>query len=107
MKLLFTSADLTAVSHLKNLLENAGIACFINNEVTSTLFGGIPQGECMPELWIDDDSRLDEALQIKRDWRAPKPVRGAPWTCPKCGEKIEPQFDSCWKCGTPPLLHEP
>ena len=24
------------------------------------------------------------------------------WTCPKCGERIEDQFDSCWKCaGTP------
>jgi hypothetical protein len=22
------------------------------------------------------------------------------WTCSKCGEKIEEQFDSCWKCGT-------
>src|SRR5215469_8579953 len=20
------------------------------------------------------------------------------WTCPKCGEAIEDQFDSCWKC---------
>jgi hypothetical protein len=20
------------------------------------------------------------------------------WTCPKCGEQIEDQFDSCWKC---------
>ena len=20
------------------------------------------------------------------------------WTCPKCGEKLEDQFDSCWKC---------
>jgi hypothetical protein len=23
------------------------------------------------------------------------------WQCNKCGEKIEDQFDSCWKCGTP------
>lgn len=23
------------------------------------------------------------------------------WTCPKCGEKIEDQFDSCWKCVAP------
>jgi hypothetical protein len=24
------------------------------------------------------------------------------WTCPKCGEQLEDQFDSCWKCaGTP------
>ena len=24
------------------------------------------------------------------------------WTCPKCGESIENQFDSCWKCAAPP-----
>jgi hypothetical protein len=24
------------------------------------------------------------------------------WTCPKCGEKIEDQFDSCWKCAAEP-----
>jgi len=22
------------------------------------------------------------------------------WTCPRCGEWIEPEFDSCWQCGT-------
>jgi hypothetical protein len=20
------------------------------------------------------------------------------WTCPKCGERLEDQFDSCWRC---------
>lgn len=24
------------------------------------------------------------------------------WTCPKCGEKVDPSFDVCWKCGTTP-----
>ena len=23
------------------------------------------------------------------------------WTCPKCGEQVEDQFDACWKCSTP------
>jgi hypothetical protein len=23
------------------------------------------------------------------------------WTCQKCGEKIEDQFDSCWRCRAP------
>jgi hypothetical protein len=23
------------------------------------------------------------------------------WTCEKCGEKIDEQFASCWKCSTP------
>ena len=22
------------------------------------------------------------------------------WTCQKCGSKIDPSFDVCWKCGT-------
>jgi hypothetical protein len=24
------------------------------------------------------------------------------WTCPKCGEMLEDQFDSCWKCAAEP-----
>jgi serpin B len=24
------------------------------------------------------------------------------WTCPKCGERLEDQFDSCWKCAGQP-----
>lgn len=26
--------------------------------------------------------------------------RSGPWQCSKCGEVLEPQFDSCWKCGS-------
>jgi len=28
-------------------------------------------------------------------------LASGPWTCPKCGERIEKQFDSCWRCSTP------
>jgi hypothetical protein len=24
------------------------------------------------------------------------------WTCPKCGNKVDPSFDVCWSCGTSP-----
>lgn len=99
MKLIFTSVDLVAVSELKDLLESAGFTCFINNEVSSTLTGGIPQGEAMPELWIEEDAREAEAVQIKKEWLSPQ-IQGNAWTCPKCGERLEPQFTSCWKCGT-------
>ena len=23
------------------------------------------------------------------------------WTCPKCGERLDDQFESCWKCAGP------
>jgi hypothetical protein len=100
MKLIFSSPDLVAVTHLKDLLESAGIDCVIENEVSSTLSGGVPMSEAVPELWIDDDSRLAEAQQIKQDYLGPQSIQGTPWTCPKCGEKSEAQFTSCWKCGT-------
>ncbi len=28
------------------------------------------------------------------------------WTCPKCGENLEDQFDSCWKCARLPEQKE-
>lgn len=98
MKRFYTSADLVAVSELKDLLDAAGIGCFISNEVLSMLAGGVPQGETFPELWIDD-SREAEALEIKKQWQSPQ-IEGTAWTCPTCGEKLEPQFTSCWNCGT-------
>ena len=100
MKIIFSSPNLVEVEQLKELLEEAGIECGINNEASSKLAGGIPMSETFPELWIEDDSRLAEALQIKKDWQSSPPVVGTAWTCPKCGEKLEPQFTSCWKCGT-------
>jgi hypothetical protein len=37
---------------------------------------------------------IDEAL---------RPVTGAEaWTCPGCGEQIEPQFAQCWRCAAIP-----
>jgi len=99
MKIIYSSMDLAAVTHLKNLLESAGIACLIKNDVPSYLTGDIAMSGVAPELWIDDDSRLAEALEIKKDYLGPQTMQGNIWTCPKCGEKLEPQFTSCWKCG--------
>jgi hypothetical protein len=101
LKFIFSSLDLAAVSHLKDLLESAGIACFLKNEVARQLFPEVPLNEAMPELWIDDDSRLTEALEIKKDYLGPQRPHGTAWTCPQCGETLESQFDSCWKCGHP------
>jgi Putative prokaryotic signal transducing protein len=100
MKLIFSSTSLVEVSELKDMLDAADIACYIANEASSRLAGGIPMSETMPELWIEDDSRLAEAELIKRDWQSPPPPAGTAWTCPKCSEKQEAQFTSCWKCGT-------
>lgn len=100
MQRIFSSPNLIEVTQLKHALERARIACFVRNEILSGLTGEIPFAESTPELWIQEDNDLAEAMRIKSDWQAPSSkVAGDNWVCPDCGETSEPQFDSCWKCG--------
>jgi hypothetical protein len=49
-------------------------------------------------LWVEDENYNDAAF-LMAEWHNPT-VTGAPWVCSRCGEKLEPQFSKCWKCGT-------
>jgi hypothetical protein len=100
MKIILSSPILGEIARLRDMLENAGIICFTRNEISSGLSPEIPLSESTPELWIQDDKHLAEALEIKRAWKTSPPVGGSCWLCSTCGETSEPQFSSCWKCGT-------
>lgn len=54
--------------------------------------------EC--EVWIAHDEQREQAEAIVRDFTsgAPPPA-GETWRCPRCGEQMEPQFTTYWKCG--------
>jgi hypothetical protein len=99
MKIILSSPNLNEVAQLRNMLDRAGIACFMRNEVSAGLAPEIPLAEGLPELWIQADQDLAEALRIKAACQTVPPVGGANWVCPVCGETSEPQFTSCWKCG--------
>jgi len=100
MKRIFSSPNLIEVAQLKDALEGASIACFIRNEFSAGLSPEIPLTESTPELWIENDQDIAQALRLKGDWQASSKVVGDSWVCPACGETSEPQFTSCWKCGT-------
>jgi len=99
MKKIFSSPIVGEIPRLRNMLESAGIACILRNEISAGLAPEVPMAEGTPELWIQDDHRLAEALQIKADFQSSPTVVGKDWQCQKCGEMSEPQFSSCWKCG--------
>lgn len=99
MKLILSSPIPGEIAQLRDMLESADIVCFMRNEATAGLSPEIPISECTPELWIHDDSRLAEALEIKRAWKEAAPIAGSDWVCSTCGETSEAQFTSCWKCG--------
>ncbi len=98
MDRVFSHESLAQVTHFRNLLEQAGVACTIKNEKLLGGLGEIPFLECSPELWVlksEDISRarllIDEVLK--------NPRNPTPWNCKHCSEINEGQFAACWKCG--------
>jgi hypothetical protein len=99
MKKILSSPIIGEIPRLRQMLEGAGIACLLRNEISAGLAPDVPMAEGTPELWIQDDHRLAEALQIKANFQSTATVVGKEWRCERCGELSEPQFSSCWKCG--------
>lgn len=95
MPRVFSSFDRLAAHHAKNLLESAGIRAEVRNEVLASAMGELPPAECQVEVWVMDPA---EAARAERLLREDVPPAGAPWTCPACGERLEPQFSACWRC---------
>jgi hypothetical protein len=98
-----TAESIIEIAHMRNVLEQAGIACYVRNERLGGVVGEIPFLECWPELWV---LRNGDALQARglidtaRADVAPSPD----WICRNCGERVEGQFDACWRCSTPDAI---
>ncbi|MCM2265906.1 MAG: DUF2007 domain-containing protein [Desulfuromonadales bacterium] len=84
---------------LKERFATEGIVCLVRNDELSTALGEIPFVECYPELWVVDDEVYPRARLLLEQWLAEAAEPTAKWRCPNCGERIEGQFQSCWKCG--------
>ena len=93
MKRVFSTYNLAAAHHAKNLLEVEGIRSVVRNEILSSAMGELPPAECQVEVWVlreHDAQRAEGILGRKPD--------GESWSC-ACGEAIEGQFTQCWRCG--------
>jgi hypothetical protein len=98
MRKAFTAQHPTEAYFLKGLLESEGIAAEVRGEALFGARGEAPvTADTLPSIWVLDDSQFERALEILRNRQegAPREV----WECPNCGELLEPQFSTCWKCG--------
>jgi len=66
MKKLCCEEDLELCHELKARLEEKGIACVVKHEGQDLLLGGNRPlvGSTLPEVWIADDNRFEEACRI-------------------------------------------
>ncbi len=97
MRKLALSGESAEFGLFKSVLDEAGIRSEIRNENT---FSNLPGACFYPELWILDDADYERAADLLRVAQE-RPRTVGNWQCTACGEESEPQFGSCWKCGTP------
>ena len=98
MKRLIAHESLAHIGHLKNLLEQAGVACLIKNDQLSGGLGEIPFLDCLPELWVLRDEDAARARELLENMQSTDAERGE-WRCRQCNEINEGQFAVCWHCG--------
>jgi hypothetical protein len=85
-----------------NLLESQEIPATVMGEQQSTLAGATATP--WVEVCVHEENRGKAEVivdQFIRSGRIAMTPRSSAWTCPNCGEVIEPQFTDCWKCQTP------
>ena len=99
MMRLYRARHLVEATHIRNLLDSAGIGTFLRNENLVRLSGEVPFDQCWPEVWIADDRDFDPARQLLADLHHGATRWGPAWTCGHCDEWLEGQFTACWNCG--------
>ena len=99
MEKLFVSPMLVEVESLKEILEQEGIPCMIKNQQGSSLAGEVPFAEVFPELWVINNKDYPHAQEFLENWQNAKPTETTDWICSTCGEALEGDFTTCWKCG--------
>ncbi len=103
MKQVYSARNEIDAQLVKGFLDDQGIESVVQGAALSTILGNIPATpETLPSLWVreEDVDRATTAIAGFKADAVPAQPASDPWTCPKCGEQIEPQFTECWNCGT-------
>lgn len=101
------TGDLVNATVVRDLLAGQGLTPELANQAMGTLapwLVGMGSMRAVKVAVPEDEVERAETI-VAEFWertgpgadRSPSPT----WTCWKCGEANEDQFDVCWKCGTP------
>ena len=109
MEKVFTGKDSMEVHFVRNLLEAQGLRVQVLGEMLGAARGELPlTEETRPGIWVNSED-VERAMAVvdefdKRDRDDEKSdglSQSETWTCSGCGEVVEEQFSTCWKCQKP------
>ena len=97
MKRVLQAPNLVLATLWADMLSGAGIAATVQRAWAGSIAGELPPDQCLPEVWVQDSDRCEEARRLLISWlHAPQ----RHWVCGHCSETVEGPFDACWNCGT-------
>lgn len=96
MRRLLQAPNLPLAALWAEQLSAAGFDARVLRAYASGIAGEIPPDQALPEVWLLDDSRWDEASAWFARWLRPVERR---WACAACGEIVDGPFETCWNCG--------
>jgi len=103
LKKVYEARNLAEAELVKGLLQAEEISGSVQEGALEAVFGEMAgNAETLPSVWVND-SDFDSALTVVDDYKRggpPAAQAGNDWICPRCGEKLQGQFSSCWKCNT-------
>ena len=102
MTQIFVHHDPTVVGLYQSIVAEAGIPCFVRDEVNLDVLATIPLPAHSPSLRVTPHEDAERAVAIIREFHRTVATEisthGTDWVCPQCGETVPASFGSCWKC---------
>jgi hypothetical protein len=98
MRHVYSHQDHARVGFYKSILDDAGIATFMKNDVSSNSTD-IPSLIIAPTLCVVNDEDYERAREILNAAAFPATEAAVDWKCVHCGEEVPGNFDTCWNCG--------
>jgi hypothetical protein len=103
MQRIYGARDSAEAEFVRSLIEAEEIPAVVQGSVLDAARGDIPFSQAsLPSVWVNEDD-VERAAEIVDEFRRGGPAVTQPqvsWVCPNCGETLEGQFTTCWKCGT-------
>ena len=96
MKRLAIAPNLALATLWADQLCGAGMDATVQRTWAGSIAGEIPPDQALPEVWVMDETRHAEALELLDELRNP-PWRH--WACRSCHEQVDGPFEQCWNCG--------
>jgi hypothetical protein len=96
MRRLITAPNLAIATLWADMLTQGGFDASVQRAYASSIAGEIPPDQCLPEVWVMDDTQYAAARALLDQLRRGQHRH---WICPACHEHVDGPFEQCWNCG--------